>query len=698
MLPSFTYRTLCLVSGMLLLNIVWAEDRTDEDELEMAFGSREAITLATGRSQKISQAPAAVSVIKTEDIKEMGAVDLDQALRSIPGLHVSTTSAFGYPVYAFRGIFTRANPEALVLVNGIPITNVYAGNRGLVWGGMPLENVSRIEVVRGPGSALYGADAFSGVINVVTKQASEIKGTEVGVRVGHPNQTDAWIQHGGHWGSVETAFYLGLGKYGGSGQIIDKDKQTLLDQKNGTHLSSAPGEISDWHKSIDLRTDFAYEKWRLRLGYQHRETGVGVGLADNLDTASRPAEGRLYTDLTYDNEKFAPNWELSSVMGYYDIKREASDPAYTLYPAGAFGGKFPVGMLGDPSHSERHTHASITGVYKGFDSHLVRLGAGAQLEDLYQTREIKNFTQIPSLQALSTGLTDVSGDSSMVFLMPHKRYINYFLVQDEWSFIRDWTFTTGIRRDNYSDFGGTTNPRLALVWAAGYNLTLKAMHGEAFRAPAFSEQYNINNPTSLGNSNLRPEKIKSNELAVVWQPWLSVQTNLSLFDYRMTDIIQYVQNAGASTYTAQNQGSQKGRGFEFETSWMAHRNLKFTGHYSLQHSKDEATGLDAGLAPHRRYFARADWRFDPKWQFGTTINRVEDRMRQPGDSRPQIPNYTTFDFSLRGENIVAGWDIRASMLNALNADAREPSLAPGSIPNDIPLPGRTFYVQFQHKI
>ncbi len=127
-----------------------------------------------------------------------------------------------------------------MLVNGIPITNVLWGDRGQIWGGMPLENVARIEVIRGPGSALYGADAFSGVINVITKTAADINGTEYGLRAGSFNSRDAWVQYGGKLGTFDAAFYLGAGKTDGQKGIIQQDAQSAWDRVFATHASLAP--------------------------------------------------------------------------------------------------------------------------------------------------------------------------------------------------------------------------------------------------------------------------------------------------------------------------------------------------------------------------------------------------------------------------------------------------------------------------
>lgn len=698
-MPVLQRQALCA-----LLALIWAgtaaAQASEEDELALAYGDKSSVSIATGSRQAIARAPAAATVITARDIEAMGATDLDQVLESVPGLHVSVSSLAGNPIYSLRGIHTGYNPQVLMLVNGIPITNVFLGNRSLAWGGMPLENVARIEVIRGPGSALYGADAVSGVINVITKTAADIKGTEYGVRAGSFNSRDAWIQHGGELGPLEAAFYLRVGHTDGQKGIIRQDFQSALDKLFGTNASLAPGPINAVRNALDARADLSLDQWRFRAGVQQRELGIGAGLAASLDPNGRVPESRLYLDLTYQNANWAPNWDVSGVIGHYDIKEKPGDPAFMLFPAGAFGGAFPNGVTGNPGHSERHTHGSISAFYSGFEQHRLRLGTGFRIEDLYETSETKNFKMVvipgigPAFIPLGS-IVDVSGTPD-VYLTPHKRDLAYVFAQDEWTLAKDWTLTAGVRHDRYSDFGTTTNPRLALVWDAAYNVVIKALHGRAFRAPSFAEQYNINNPVSVGNPALRPETIATNELALSWQPADTLQTNLSLFHYRMRDIIRFVPDASGAT--AQNTGDQTGCGLELEATWDATRNLRISGSVSVQHSTDEATGQDAGLAPHRRLFARADWRFAPRWQLGTTLNHVAGRKRQPGDTRSPIADYTTLDLSLRREHLAGGWTVSAMLLNLFNQDAREPSLAPGNIPFDLPLPGRTLYVQFQHKL
>ena len=691
-----------------LLTLVWfgsaAAAQTTEEDLALAYGNKSMISIATGSTQPVSRAPAAATVITAHDIEAMGATDLSQALESVPGLHVSMSNVALNPIYEFRGIATKNNPEVLMLVNGIPITNVLWGERGQIWGGMPLENVERIEVIRGPGSALYGADAFAGVINIITKTAEDIKGLEYGLRAGSFNSRDAWVQYGGKLGEFDSAFYLGAGNTDGQKGIIQQDSQSQWDRVFSTNVSLAPGPISAERKGIDARADLSHDAWRFRAGYQKRDLGMGMGVAGSLDPNARGHSSRLYMDVSYENANWAPNWDLSGVAGYFDIKERPGDPAYTLFPAGAFGGAFPNGMIGNPGHSERHSHASVSAFYTGFDQHRVRIGSGYRIEDMYEVQESKNFDSsfnplCSPIGSCTPPVVDVSNDPSLVYMLPHARNVSYAFAQDEWNFARDWTLTAGVRHDRYSDFGGTTNPRLALVWNAAYNVVVKAMHGTAFRAPSFAELYAINNPVYTGNPNLKPETITTDELAFSWQPVARLQNNLNFFRYRMSNII-----VAATPY--QNTGDQVGRGLELESTLDATSSIRLTGNFSLQHSIDQTTGLDAGMAPHRRLFFLASWRFAPLWHISAKANYVADRMREPGDTRPKVPDYTLVDLNLRRESFAGNWDISAMVTNLFNRDAREPTFqsvgitVPGN-PNtlsDLPLPGRAVYVQFQHKL
>jgi len=687
-MKRIAYPALTLASALLLQAPAALAQLADEDDLAMAYGDKSFVSIATGAPVPTRRAPAVATVITAEDIAAIGATDLDEVLETVPGLHVARSTQTNGPVYVIRGVHRDANPQVLMLENGIPVSSVFSGNRGNVWGGLPVDNIARIEVIRGPGSAAYGADAFAGVINIITKTATDIDGTETGIRAGSFRSGDAWVLHGGKLGAVDVAAYFRAGTTDGQRRTVGADAQTGWDGIYASNASRAPGAINVGRKAVDGQLDLAYGRWRFRVGYKQRDdVGTGTGVASALDPGGWNYSERITSDLTYQNKDFARNWEVTAQASFMHYK-EFSD--LTLFPAGAFGGAFADGMIGNPYKWERHGRFNGSAFYTGFADHRVRLGAGAEQAEIYRTRESKNFD--PSLNPLGTGsfadVTDVS--DSAPFLRPHSRIVRYAFVQDEWNFAKDWTLTAGLRHDRYTDFGSTTNPRLALAWEAAYNLTAKLLYGAAFRAPSFTEQYNLNNPVVVGNPNLKPEKMRTLEAAVSWLPSGRTQLSVNVFRYEMSDIIQLV----GATYN--NTGRQTGTGLEFEAAWEATRNLRLSGSYSLQRSIDKASGEDAGLAPHHRIYLRADWRFAPGWQANTQINRVAGRQRAPGDTRPDIADYTTVDLTLRTLRGRNRWDVAFSVRNLFDADAREPSpwgTPFVALPNDFPLPGRTFFAQ-----
>ena len=582
-----------IISQVLMtLAVTWvttvhATAQSDEEDLALVYGDKSFVSIASGSRQPIARAPSVATVITAEDITAIGAADLDEVLETVPGMHVARSPLFYNPIYIIRGISTQYNPQVLMLVNGIPITGVTFGDRSLIWGGMPVKNIARIEVIRGPGSAVYGADAFSGVINIITKTAADLNGTEFGVRAGSFNNRDGWVQHGGTWGNFDVAAYLRAGTIDGQRQLI------ATDAASSTPNSLAPGSVNVGRNAIDGRFDLSHDKWRLRTGLQRRDhVGTGAGVASALDPVGKNFGQRISTDLTYQDMNFAPDLDVTAQASYLHIT-EKSD--LTLYPPGYAG--YPNGIIGNPYKWERHLRFNLSAAYAGLRKHKLRFGAGTQDDDLYRTQESNNF---------STGSPGPVVEV-IPFLLPHRRRVNYVYAQDEWAFLRDWYLTAGVRRDHYSDFGTTTNPRIALVWETAYNLTSKLLYGKAFRPPSFSELYNINNPVLLGNPNLKPESNESVELAFVWQTSSALQTNVNLFRYQMKDILRPDANV-----TVQNAGRQHGQGFEVELTWDANRSLRLTGNYAQQHSIDEATNQDAGNAPRQHVYARADWRFMPR--------------------------------------------------------------------------------------
>jgi outer membrane cobalamin receptor len=665
----------------------------DEESLMRAFGDENFISIATGARQPISLAPAVASVITAADIRAMGATDLDDVLRTVPGLHVSYAPRGYLPIYTIRGIYSENNPQVLVLVNDVPITNLYVGNRGELWGGMPVNNISRIEIIRGPGSAIYGADAFAGVINIITKIGEDIEGTETGARLGTFDTQEAWLLHNQRWRDFDISFSLEVMRTDGHDEIVESDAQSILDSLFLTDASYAPGPVSLRRESVDARADISRGSWRLRLGYQGRyDLGAGAGVALALDPAGSGKSERFNADLTH-STALSQNWDLTSTLSFFNT---VSKPDLVLYPPGSFGGTFPDGVHARPYVYERHTRFNLSAFYHGFERHSLRLGAGAIYGDMYRIRETKNYIQDPSnpnSPPSPIDLTDVSNDLTRVFIRPADRQVFYAFVQDEWAIAPSWRLTSGIRYDHYSDFGDTVNPRLALVWQTNPNLTSKLLYGRAFRAPAFNELYNINNPVALGNKHLKPETIDTYELAFNFRNTQKLQTGLNLLWFRMDDVIRFTE----PNFRAENTGEIRGSGLELEARYDVSRSLTILANYAYQDSEDEDSGDNIANSPRHMLYARINWRPIPDWVVNGQVYRVADRGRERGDPRSPVDDYTVTDLTVRYMPAHRPWEIAASVRNLFNEHAYEPSprLFNGipMIENDLPLARRSFYIE-----
>lgn len=697
-----THTIAALTSCLCATLTTHAQDFSDENELLGFYGDEEVISIATGTKQRVSKAPAVASVITASDIARLGASDIDEVLESIPGLHIDRASLGYNPIYTFRGVRSNYNPQVLTLINGIPTTTLFHGGRHLINGGTPVTDIARIEVIRGPGSAVYGADAFSGVINIITKTRQDINGTEFGVRAGSDNTRDAWLLHGSDIGAIELALSAEFQKTDGYDAHIESDAQTNLDALTGTQASNAPSDASLSRENWDLRLDLSYQAWRLRAGQQRRrDFGLGAGVADALDPSSRYKSDRNNIDISYHNPNFTDDWEVKATVSYlYNMHEHDKD--LIIFPAGVNLGQgvYPQGVIGNPEIKEHQSRFDISAFYTGIERHNIRVGSGYFYGDMYEVKETKNFGPDPATGIPlppDSGLVDVS-DTPYVFINENTRQSEYLFVQDIWQLADDWELTTGLRYDNYSDFGSTTNPRLALVWSTNLKLTTKLLYAQAFRAPSFSETYSINNPITLGNPDIKPEEMESLELAFNYKATENIRFGLNLFHYEWQDIINFIPDAAAASNTAQNIGEQTGDGFETEMDWSISDQLSLSANYSFVDAQDPDTNTRISKAPRQQFYANVNWAPLPKWNLSGELNWVMDREREEQDLRKDIDDYKVVNINLRHQQ--KHWYIQGSVRNLFADDAREPSnwsLPSASIKDDLPIAGRQYRLEISYQ-
>jgi iron complex outermembrane receptor protein len=498
----------------------------------------------------------------------------------------------------------------------------------------------------------------------------------------------------------------------GQSEPVAADGQSFLDAISGTGASLAPGPVNLHRENLDARLELGYRNLTFRSGAQVRnDGGVGVGVTQVLDPQGAVGSDRFNADLTYDNPTLTDSLGLK-IQGSTLFTSQEVDEDLRLFPPGSRGPfftplgapvfpPFPDGIIGNPELWERHYRLNATTLYQGIRDHKISLGTGYHYGEVYKTEETKNFGIDPATGLFilpGSPLVDVS-DTPLVFLPEGRRENTHVFLQDIWHFARDWELTAGVRYDHFSDFGDTTNPRVALVWSARRNLTFKALYGEAFRAPSFSETRVQSNPAFLGNPALKPEQLKSYELAVNYQPTFDLTLDFNVFHYQWDDVIQFVADPGAGTRTARNAGEQTGNGAEFALSWDVTEALTLTGNLAVQKSQDQLTGEDAGNAPEHQSYVRADWDFLPGWSLDVQANRVASRNRVFGDPRSDIGDHVITDLTLRKRQWAPGFEVAVLVKNLFDENAREPSLDGDPlplIPRDLPLAGRAAFLEVRY--
>lgn len=696
-------------SFFLLSPFVVSDERKENFyNLSLSQLGKVEITTATGNSTPLDRAPATATVISSDDIRAMGARHLDEVLETVPGLHVSLSSLSRLDsVYSIRGIHTGFNPHVLLLLNGVPIQFSLQGGRPALLK-LPVTSIEQVEVIKGPGSAIYGADAYSGVINILTKDAVDTDIASVGASSGTFGYQEIWSQKSFSFGSWRVLFDLTYQKYDGDEErIVNSDLQTALDAALGTSASLAPSYLSSRYEVIDTHIAASSDRWKVNLWHwDSRDAGVGAGAAQALDLQGHD-DSRLYlVDVAYELKDSDQDWDFIYRASYFNYDLKAN---FNLLPPGAIvplGGDgnlnfatpagvvaFPDGLIGNPGANTVDSQLEFISVYEGLENHRVRVAVGAKSQEL-DTNEEKNFGPgviDGTVSPIGGQLTSVS-DTEFVFAKDSKRDIVFLSLQDEWRFAPDWELTAGVRYDSYSDFGSTINPRAALVWSASEFITAKFLYGSAFRAPSFSEQFNRNNPVSLGDEDLNPETINTYELSLNFRMSEGLQTNLNLFSYDAEDMIEFVPDEGATTSTARNIRDQQGKGFEWELAWQLDEKIWFKGNYSVFDAENDAD--DVADAPTKQADISFNWSPYKNNFIFLGANWVADRKRVSSDPREEVDDYLMVDFVFKSENILKNIDVSLSAKNIADKKAYEPSVA--AIPDDYPLAGREFWAKIHY--
>ena len=650
-------------------------------------------SIATESEKPTSEAPAVISVITAEDLHNHGITSLEQALEEVPGVYSPFRFLNGN--FVFRGVRSQitTNPEILILVDGIPYVEVFDGVNQLIITRIPMANIKRLEIIRGPGSAVYGADAFAGVINIITKTNEDYEKAEIRGRAGSYNTYEFDGVLNGKLGNTGTLLSIQARTTDGHEPLISSDAQTYFDDLFGTDASLAPDTAKTYFEEINATLEFFTENWRTRFQARSHELGMGISFNSALTDEGEGFADTYSLDIFYENPDRFDDWVIKAKVGLYHTNSGHDKP---LLPPGAVNSTFPDGVIQKFEQDFIHNSLDIKAFYNGYSQHEIIIGAGLYHGGSKDIKEWINFNVLPGNVVAPIGsLVNVSSDQT--FVPENTRRIKYLNASDDWNIARDVILSAGARYDDYSDIGGTLNPRIALIWLTTQDLTTKFIANRAFRAPTFVELYSRNNSFQQGNPDLEPSIIKTFEVAIEKRFLNQGTLNLSINSHSISGVIETAQSSNGQLVSTNSDNEITGNGFELEAIIPVYDEIRFKGSYSYQINEREGETF-YNAAPHHKVYAGLDWQFKRNWNLYTNILWVNDFTRDVNDPREDIGDSAFAGAVLRYTSPTRRWDTYLSIRNIFDEEAVAPSDDYRFLPNDYPLPGTNYMAEIRYHI
>jgi iron complex outermembrane receptor protein len=656
-----------------------AEASETQAELQLLY-DEQALVTATKRSTPLRKAPAIATIITAGEIRNMGARNLLDVLKMAPGIGIST-NVWGVNMIEVRGIRTSMNDKILVMIDGHSLNrNINGSALYQLADTLPVENIRQVEVVRGPGSALYGNSAFVATINVITRDADEIDGLETKIGGGsfdtfHGNLIDA-VTSGDKLAASGSLDY-----YRSNGPELRVESDGL----RGTPISMAPGSAHLDAKQTDAFLKVVYGDLSFRGHYLTSRKGYYIGMGYALTDDQYSDKENYWGELTYDlhlSSALSARMKLS-----YD--HFSQDPRVKIFPNG-FGGGFPQGMVGNPQVKDRTFGTEIQVDWAPFKGN--QLVAGLAYEDMqqYYVKQMANFNPLTYADiGPFQEVADWNRETS--------RQIWAIYLQDEWQLLDKLNLTAGVRYDHYSDFGSTVNPRAALVWNLLDEVDLKLLYGRAFRAPSFQELYDINNPVVLGNPALKPERIETWEAGATYRLSRALNIDLNYFHSAIDNLI--TKDSSTTPALEQNIGKSRTQGVELGLNGSAFTTLQWRTTYAWQDPRDDITGQRLPYVPSHRATGSLNYGLTRYVTLHGDLHWTGPRPRDTGDTRAEMPDYTTVDMAVTAHDFLEGLEMQVAVHNLFDTRYSDPdtSGAAQKIPGDFPREGISVQANLLYK-
>ena len=672
----------------------------DFEDLDLDDLLNVTVSIATGETQTPEDAPNIVTVITEEEIERSGARTLAEVLELLPGIEVVVDN-LGKNSISMRGV-TGANTlggydvAVLVLFNGHRLNEDISGSAALANLEYPVDNIEKIEFIRGPASALYGARAFLGVMNIVTHSAHRFRGTEVSAGVGSFGTQQYNVLFGRGFGGVGVAGFLQVSDTDGPDLPVASDLAAHADSLNllvagrrgipYTPVSRAPGFTDGDHRALDANLQATYGGATVNGRYTNQVSGGYLGLLDTLGVGNRLEGRQLALDATYARSLRAA----TSLTVRGELTRTELRQKQELFPPG-FIRDFPntppyvVGALLDVHNNDLRTAASARLDHRTSPANHLTLGLEAERSATFDLETFASFafdagaTPLPSLRQAPSSIPD------------SRRTLVAAFVQDTWEPTARLGLTAGLRVDRYSDVGTTVNPRAGVVWRAARGVNLKVLYGRAFRAPAFIELYS-RVPGLRGSPDLDPATVNSIETSASLRR-RNLRLTVNYYANFVRDLIVREGDVRALTGVLVNHPGLDSQGYEVEVKRTFGVDHSAFLNYSYQRARDLQTGDRPPDVPSHFANVGGTLTLPPGISVTPTVSYRSSRPRQGEglDIRDPLPAVTLVNLSARWREAYRGLSLFATVSNLFDERYADP--APFELRDEYPRPGRRLFVR-----
>jgi outer membrane receptor for ferrienterochelin and colicins len=630
-----------------------------ETKETILFEEIPSISGASKYEQKVTEAPSSVSIVTAAEIKKYGYRTLADILRSIRGFYVTYDRL--YPSVGVRGFNRPADygNRFVLLVDGHRLNDTLYGS---IFSGMEfivdVDLIDRVEVIRGPSSSLYGSNAFLGVINVITRKGRYIKGGEVSGDGGSFSTYKGRLTYGDRFrnGLEMTA--------SGTGFQSEGHRRLYFPEFDTPSTNYGVAENADRDQSRSLFTTVSFHDFTFQGAWVDRKKGdpAAPSGVDFNNPFNRTDDERTYLDLRYEHT-FGDRLALTARL-FYD--------RYNYSGSYIYGGvtNRDLGVVQWWGSEVRATRTF-------FEKHRLTLG-GEYVDNLRQDQS--NYDEIPY-----TSYVD-DRRSTKTFA---------FYVEDEFTVLKNLLINAGVRYDHFESFGGTFNPRLALIYSPFERTALKLLYGRAFRAPNFYELYFQDDLYYKSNPSLKPETVHTGELA--WEQYIGTRLRgtASLFYSRVSNLIDQVADPHTGTLRFQNRNDIETKGLELEIEGKWPGGLEGRISYSFQEIRARETGEVLANAP--RHLGKANLILPAPFLRDKLYLGIEEQYtsgrRTLADKEAKgflITNVTLFS-----QKLVKGLELSGSVYNLFDkkyADPTGPDLRQDTLRQD----GRNFRLKLTY--